>query len=297
MKIVIWLQPNQNGGGVGYLNSALNILARLYGGVEILGAIVPPGVGLNGIRKLSKEDLKNIDYDLNLVAGENASLVPILKDAEILGIDENKIVLDRTVCIPLFTLEKYNKLRRSKLSILSMNCFAGFLYHRFGLPFLTPTINMFTSDEEVLDFLKNPMQSVKSELKFVRTERNDGLNIDYPVYNIGGAEWNMNHYGDANVAYRKWYERTFKINWLNVLAVMYTENPEILAEFDKLPYSKKVCFVNFETNLDSGFYINPKKYPNSELWQLVNAFAKGKIIEYDIWDMLIYGKKTPLIIK
>ena len=297
MKIVIWLQLNQNGGGVGYLNPALNILAQLYGGVDILRIIAPQGITFNGVKNISKEDLKNIDYDLILVAGQNASLVPILKDAETLGIDENKIVLDRTVCIPLFTLEKYNKLRRSKLSILSMNCFAGLLYHRFGLPFLTPTINMFTSDESFINFLKNPMQAVKSELKFFCTGRNEILNIDYPVYNIGGVEWRMNHYSDANFAYRKWCERSFKINWFNVLPVMYTENPEILAEFDTLPFSKKVCFVPFETDLDSGFYINPKQYPEEPFWRIVNLTAMGAIINYDIWDMLLYGKKTPLIIK
>lgn len=282
-------------GGLGYLKPALNILARLYGGVNVLGLIAPQGITFNGVKNISKEDLKNLDYDLILVAGQHSLLVPILKDAETLDIDEDKIVLDRTVCIPLFTLEKYKKLRRSKISILSMNCFGGFTYHRFGLPFLSPTINMFASEEDFLKFLKNPIQNVKAELKFVRNKRNNDLQIDYPVYKIGEIEWNMNHYGDANFAYRKWIERSFKINWFNVLAVMYTENPEILAEFDKLPYAKKVCFVPFETDSDCGFYINVNKYKNLKFWDIVNRNAMGSIIEYDIWDMLLYGKKTPLI--
>lgn len=263
----------------------------------MLGAVLPPKIFFEGVKSLSKEDLKNLDYDLILVTGFKSSLVPILKDAENLGITPDKVVLDRTVCIPLFTLEKYKKLRHSKLSILSMNCFGGFLYHRFALPFLTPTINMFTSNEEFINFLKNPMENVKSELKLVRTERNEDLKIDYPVYKIGETEWRMNHYGDANIAYRKWCERSFRINWFNLLVVMYTENPDILAEFDKLPYAKKICFVPFKTNLDSGFYVNRDKYNGIGLWDIVNRIGMGSIIEYDMWDMLLYGKKTPLILK
>ncbi len=121
--------------GVGYLKPAFNILARLYGNINLQGLIAPPGIGFDKIKILNKEDLKNLDYDLILVFGNNASLVPILKDAETLDIDEDKIVLDRTVCIPLFTLEKYKKLRRSKISILSMNLFRRFHVSQIRLAF------------------------------------------------------------------------------------------------------------------------------------------------------------------
>ena len=259
---------------------------------------MPQGFYIDGIPTIAKEDLKNLDYDLILVTGQNISLVPILKEAESLGIDEDKIVLDSVVCVPNFTLEKYNKLRHSKLSILSLNCFGGFCYHRFGLPFLSPTINMFTSDTDFIKFLKNPMQNVKAEIKYIRTAKNETLNIDYPVYKIGEVEWEMSHYGDANLAYRKWVERSFRINWFNVLAIMYTENPKILAEFDKLPFAKKVCFVPFKSDLYSGFYIDTKKYSDKPFWQIVNNSAIGNItIKYDIWDILLYGKKTPLNLK
>lgn len=257
-----------------------------------MGAILPPRINLKGVKTISADDLKSLDYDLILVTGYKASLVPILN----LGINPDKVVLDRTVCIPLFTLEKYNKLRRSQLSILSMNCFAGLLYHRFSLPFLTPTINMFTSETGFLKFLSDPIKNVSAELKFLRTELNPSLKIDYPVYKIGETEWNMNHYSDANLAYRKWYERTFRINWFNLLVTMYTENPEVLAEFDKLPYAKKICFVSFKSDLDSAYYLDKEKY-GMELWQIVNNVSTGKAIEYDMWNMLLYGKKTPLIIK
>ena len=74
---------------------------------------------------------------------------------------------------------------------------------------------------------------------------------------------------------------------------MFTESPEVLAEFDKLPFSKKICFVNFESDLDSAYFLDNKKY-NEPLWRMSNLTALGAVNFYDMWDMLLYGKKTPL---
>ena len=265
---------------------------------------MPPGLKFNGIRTVDRNDLKFMPFDMILVTGRDVDMlrsgrqslfVSVLKEAAELGIDTDKIVLDRVVCVPNFTLEKYKKLRRSALSILSVNCMGGLFYHRFGLPFLSPTINMFTSDEGFLKFLKDPIQNVKAELKLLRKEFNAELNINYPVFKIGESEWYMNHYADENFAVRKWYERSFRINWFNLIVVLHTENPEILAEFDELPYAKKVCFVPFETDLDSGFYIDRAKFNNDVFWRLANSVASGSIACYDIWDMLLYGQKTPIM--
>ena len=82
------------------------------------------------------------------------------------------------------------------------------------------------------------------------------------------------------------------INWFNLLVVMYTENPSILAKFDNLPYVKKVCFVPFKTDLESGFYIDPEYYYGYELKNAVQAVATGAF--FDVWDILLYSEKKPL---
>ncbi len=272
-----------------------------------MGFIAPLGIDLNEVDRISKDDLKNLDYDLILITGAEDSVlltnnssdfVKVLKELATLGVDSDKIIFDRTVCVPLFTLEKYKKLLHSRLSILSINCFGGLCYHRFGLPFLSPTINMLTSEEDFIKFLKDPIQNVEAKIKYVETKRNERLNIDYPVYKIGDTVWEMNHYDDANIALRKWCERSLRINWFNVMVVMHTKSPEILAEFDKLPYAKKVCFVPFKSDLDSAYYINATEYiDGDEFWKIANAMGDGNANEYDMWDMLLYGKKTPLILK
>lgn len=295
MKLVFWIQSlTPQGGGVELLNPAVGVLNRLYGASDVLGVISPKGTGLNGVKSLSAADLNVLDYDYILLTGYKASPVPLIQA----GIDEDKILIDRAVCTPFFTIEKYKKLRRSQLSILSMNCFAGLLYNRFGLPFLSPTVNMFTTDKDFLKFLKNPQKNVEAKLKLLRTARNDALKIDYPVFKIGDVEWEMNHYDDANFAKQKWKERGGRINWFNLLVTMYTENPEILAEFDELPYAKKICLVPFQSELDSAYYIDPVKYNvGKDFWRIVNGVATGAVVEFEIFDMLLYGKKTPLKVK
>lgn len=244
---------------------------------------------------ISKEDLSSINYDLIVVIGQNASLVPVLKESTKLKINPDKVILDRTICVPGFSIERYKKLRHSKLSIISQNCWAGLTCHNFGLPFLTPTINMYTLEKDYLKFLSQLKYYMDIELRFYKNAYDGNVKSEYPIMLLGDIYWHMNHYGKVGVegARQKWEERRLKINWYNLLIMGYTESPEILAEFDELPYAKKICFVPFETDLESGFYLEPKLVKGRAFWQPVNDTTKG-IMNYDLWDILLYGKKTPI---
>ena len=105
----------------------------------------------------------------------------------------------------------------------------------------------------------------------------------------------MNHYGKlgADFAKKKWQERTKRINWFNVIPVIYTDKPEVLEEFDDFPFAKKICFVSFESKKNSAYYLDKTLDDNGELWDLVNRFGLGyNRYNYDLWDMLLYGKKS-----
>ena len=99
----------------------------MYGEIKIVGGIIPEEVKTTGIAFLDKEDLKTLNFDLLLVAGDNLGgeafftgndskresfFTYVLHEAEALNIDTDKIVADRVVLVPNFTLEKYKKLRR-----------------------------------------------------------------------------------------------------------------------------------------------------------------------------------------
>lgn len=220
----------------------------------------------------------------------------VTKDAKQLKFSIEKLLGDWIVCIPGFMLEKYRELQRSRLSIISKNCFGGLISHTLGLPFLSPFINMSVRDEsECIVLFRNLRSYMEKKPVFNGTNYEHILKFDYPIYRLVDVDIHMNHYRDFDEALAKWNERKQKINWDNLFVVMFTDNKSILEQFDEFPYGKKVCFVSFKSDLDSAWYLNPEITKDDQLWRVVNHFGAGSPFYYDPFDMLLYGKKTPLI--
>ncbi len=299
MNVVVWVQydtiaTKSKATAQSFLRPAFAALDKPKGSVNILGVVESIPMPINKLNNvIDKRELVNLNYDLVLVTGHDVDLAPIVAEAQKLGLDTSKFVLDRTVCLPGFTLEKYAALRKSDLSILSMGWWAGIAYDKLGLPELSPTIGMYTSEEHFMNFLPEARWHLKKDLHFERTEYNADLGLSYPIFWLDGTQWFMNSYANDADALELWNERKDKINWSNVLVTMHTSSPAVLERFDCLPYAKKACFVPFETDLESGFYLNPALC-NGNLLQASEGILSGEVQAYDVWDLLLYGKKTPL---
>ena len=143
--------------------------------------------------------------------------------------------------------------------------------------------------------LKNIKKYTRSELIFSRIECiNDGKIT--PVYHIeDDVEVHMVHYEDFNESECKWYERCQRINWDNLLVVMITESPRMAAEFDELPFKKKICFTPFKSKLDSACYIPSdifmEETSSAKFWRDVHFLACQGFPCYDLWEILLYGNK------
>ena len=300
LKILIWVASVDNR----FLNDALKILERQHNGVEVVGVTSALPIVLNNersefLQRFSHEevasDLRN-EYDILLVVGaKELGMSKIISLARQLRLPEEKLLGDRIVCIPGFTLDKYRRLQRSRLSIVSMNCFGGFLSHTLGLPFRSPFVNMFLDEKNFLRLLQNFQALMEKNLLLKETKWQTDLKFYYPVVTLGDVVINMNHYRDFDEAVAKWNERKTRINRYNLFVTMYTADEKILEQFDELPYGKKVCFVPFKSDVDSAWQINSESQRGIELWGFINAFAQGKQFFYDPFDMLLYGKKTQLI--
>ena len=296
MNVVIWVQydtvANQaNAKKESLLKPAFAALDKPKGSVKIVGVVESVPMPINQLNTITKQDLVKLNFDLVLVTGHDVNLAPILEEAKQLGLDTDKFVLDRTVLIPGFTLEKYKKLRHSDLSILSMGWWAGIAYHKLGLPELSPTIGMYTNEDSFMNFLPEAHWHMTKDLHFERTEYNADLGISYPIFWLDGTQWFMNSFTNDAEAFEKWNERKDLVNWSNVLVTMHTTSPAVLARFDCLPYAKKACFVPFETDVKSGFYLDPK-FCGGNLLQAAEGVINGTVAAYDVWDLLLYGKKT-----
>ena len=220
----------------------------------------------------------------------------ITKNAAQLKLPEEKLLGDWIVCIPGFALEKYRQLQRSRLSIFSINCFGGHIYHFLGLPFLSPFVNLYLDNEDFIKFLRAPRIYLEERLFYQGQKFDSKKTFEFPVATLGNLSIYMMHYKNFEESVEMWERRKHRINWYNIFAVMWTENQEDLEKFDELPYGKKVCFVPFKSNLDSAWYVNPAidKRPFNFVNKCIQ-FGVGNPLYYDPFDMLLYGKKTPLI--
>lgn len=219
----------------------------------------------------------------------------VTKFAKSVNLDADKLLGDWIVCIPGFTLQKYRQLQRSRLSIFSINCFGGQLHHTFGLQFRSPFINLFAGAESYLKLLRYPRIYMEETPILKKFKLNEAEQYEYPVVTFGNIDLHMLHYKSFEDAVTKWNERKQRINWYNIFVEMHTDKLEFMEKFDELPYGKKVCFVPFKSDLDSAFYINPKFNNERPFTETVFDLSQGRIFYYDPFDMLLYGKKTPLI--
>ena len=291
MNVVIWVQYDtvataDKAKEKSLLRQAFAALDKPKGSVNIVGIVESVPMPINQLNTIDKKELVHLNYDMVLVTGHDVEIAPILAEAEALGLDTDKFVLDRTVLIPGFTLDKYKELRRANLSILSMGWWAGIAYHKLGLPALSPTVGMYTSEEHFMNFLPEARWHMKKDLHFERTEFNSDLGISYPIFWLDGTQ------NDAD-ALEAWNARKELVNWSNVLVTMHTTSPAVLERFNCLPYAKKACFVPFETELESGFYVDPKLC-GGNLLHAAEGVVTGALPAYDVWDLLLYGKKTAL---
>ena len=302
-RVVIWLVSNDGR----FIMNAVNILERQFNGIETVGVTAGQKISVTDATEkvlpfipLNELSLNGRGYDVLLVSGaKNFGMSEVVKFAKSINLDTEKLLGDWIVCIPGFTLDKYRQLQQSKLSIFAMNCFGGLLSNTLGLPFRSPFVNMFMTEEDYIKFLSKPREYMDKELVFMKNGFEPNLKVEYPIFGLGDVSIHMNHYHNAEEAAATWNERKTRINWQNLFVAGYTETPEILSKFDILKFQKKICFIPFRSKLKSACYINAQLRDNKN-WGIafglaVNDYGSGRPWYYDPFDMLLYGKQTPLI--
>ena len=282
LKVLIWVVSKDKR----YLDGALNILESQHDGIEL--------VDVAAGEEISAVDSAGVDVIL-VVGAKEIGMSKITKAARQFNLPEEKLLGDWIVTIPGFTLDKYRRLQRSRLSIISMDCFGGLLSHTLGVPFRSPFANLRMERSDFLTFLGNPRAYLEKELVFKEKYFHPIRKYYYPIFSLGDVSVRMVHYLNSEKAVTKWEQRKPRINWYNLFVVTISENIDDLKRFEALPYGKKICFVPFKSDLDSAWYINPKAVEGLKFWEIVHDFARGIQFYYDPFDMLLYGKKTPLI--
>lgn len=132
------------------------------------------------------------------------------------------------------------------VSIISMNCTGGILYHDLGLQFLSPTVNMYMKAEDFIKFCENLRYYCSVDKMIECTDKSIVGDRKYPVAKLADIYLYLVHYKSVEEAQRKWNERKKRINYNNIIILNNDREgmtDALMDRFENLPY-KKIMFVH-----------------------------------------------------
>ncbi|WP_153705380.1 DUF1919 domain-containing protein [Limosilactobacillus reuteri] len=129
---------------------------------------------------------------------------------------------------------------------MASECAGGVIYHKLGLKFLSPTINLWFKPSDFLKFLNN-LEYYLNSAPLIE-EKNSKL--DYPVGILGDKKMKIKlyflHYTSFQDAMIKWNKRKKRVNLSNLFVIMTDRDGadiEMLKKFDRLPFENKVILT------------------------------------------------------
>ena len=165
--------------------------------------------------------------------------------------------------------KKYRaRFHNQDVSIISMNCIGGILYHDLGIQFQSPTINLFMRAKDYIKFCENLEHYLSIDKLIECCDPQIVEDRDYPIAWLGSEGdilLYLVHYRTVAEAEKKWKERNKRINWNNIVIICTDREgmtEELKDRFEGLPYNK-VMFTNRpDAHHNSCFYI--KGYEEEE---------------------------------
>lgn len=142
------------------------------------------------------------------------------------------------------------------ISIISMNCIGGIVYHDCHQEFLSPTINLFFLPSDFIKFVSNLEY-------YLSLTPNIKMGDDYPIGQIDDIKIFFMHYTSCEDALEKWEKRKKRVNYDKIFIIMVERDgfsKEDFENFKKLKYPKILFTKTKEYDCDSSFYMS--KYKN-----------------------------------
>lgn len=148
--------------------------------------------------------------------------------------------------------KRYSKLYTNKdITIISMNCTGGILYHDLGLKFLSPTVNLYMRAEDFIKFCENLKHYLSVDLMIPCNDSNIIGERKYPVAWLDDILLYLVHYKSIEEAQEKWNVRKKRVNWDKIVILNNDREgmtDELKDRFEALPY-KKIMFTHLPDDL------------------------------------------------
>lgn len=272
-RAIIW--------GIGKIyNRMVNVLDyfRVKGQLEVLAITaheLPDYQKIDGYNLIKKEKIQNMKYDFLIVMNERNFDEIVEEAVHICNVPRERIIPYWVFETPRLDLNRYMKLRESRISIISNNCWGGIAYRALGLEVLSPFKNLFLEDADYIKLLRNLKYYMECKPQFCEYKIDMNSKESYPVLMLDDIKIHCNHDKDPEVAVANWNRRKEKINWDNLFIEMYTDNSDIEAAFMKIDaFSKKICFVPYKSHYSNSLQL--KKMGNQkEFYETVNENANN----------------------
>lgn len=143
-------------------------------------------------------------------------------------------------------------LRVDRISVISQNCIGGVWYHDMGLPFQSPTVNLFFMEPDFVKFAANLPRYLSCDLQVVQGEQ-------YPIGTLDDISIHFMHYETCAEAAQAWERRKKRVDLEHVLILATDRNgfdDEIFAQWNQIPYPKVLFTADerYACNLGSVYY-------------------------------------------
>lgn len=238
-KVLIW------GSGRDY-NQLFNLIKceEAKKEIEIVGIVSKDKwqKKLDGVEVLKPDDIvrTSIAFDYIIVASSRY-YSQILEDALSRGIERNKIIHGRVFYTPYFDFGDYAALREFPVSIITLSCMGGFLYHYLDLAFSSPFINTLMDFDDFVRLSGN----LRYYLDCPLVEEREGSIVQCPVGTLGEGKEKVRiqfvHGYDFSHSKKEFEKRSKRINWDNLFFTSYSNDIEEVERFENIPYQKKIC--------------------------------------------------------
>lgn len=258
-KCIIW------GNGADYEGIINQIkYEELKGNLQVIAVVARKdeifGSKRDGYLLVTKEELPAIDFD-TLIIASSAYYTEILAEANDLGIPAKCIMAGKAFRLPLFDYKQYIQLIREPVTILSDDCWGGYIYHELCLQFTSPLINILWQKDSYCKFIQDPLYYFEQPLE-LHTEGNLRENVS-PVGEIGKKDKKIRlefvhapNFKEAKYLWEKRRERINKDRIFVKIGIDGTEEniEEYLQSFARVPFPK-ICFYSGKTSMKDVVYL------------------------------------------
>lgn len=180
---------------------------------------------------------------------------------------------------------KFRRRNNNKdFTLISQNCIGGVIYSTLGIPFKTPTINMFIEDMNFIKLVEKFEYYMSIPASPLIDEYIDPVNdsIRYPKIKVDDIEICCSHYKNCEEAIEAWERRRKRVNFENIYVIGNSwnlhENYDLVERLCKCKY-KTVIFTYKKCNNEKCVHLP------GEVWK----FDERGIIRPNITDFIKAG--------